>query len=151
MAWPSPVSRRWLGMFHPGVKGIPRARWLTALGVEDPLVTWWTPTTWPAWLAREAWAALPEAFRRREGRDPIRTPGFQIRQIMLVTTLLDAASDRVAALAEWYRQRWQLATSLAHLKTTMPRDGLPGKPVPAVGPARTQRLTSCHSALGQFW
>jgi Transposase DDE domain len=39
-----------------------------------------------------------------------------------VTTLLDAEIYRVADLAELYRQRWQVETSLAHLKTTMRMD-----------------------------
>jgi hypothetical protein len=33
------------------------------------------------------------------------TLGFRTRQVTLVTTLLDAAVDRVADLAELYRQR----------------------------------------------
>ncbi len=37
----------------------------------------------------------------------------------LVTTVLDAQVYGVAALAELYRQRWQVETALAHLKTTM--------------------------------
>ena len=35
------------------VKGIPRSRWLKALGVDDQLVTWLQPTTCPSWLTRE--------------------------------------------------------------------------------------------------
>jgi len=42
------------------VKGGPRSRWLTALGVHDQLVAWLKPTTCPSWLTREALAALPE-------------------------------------------------------------------------------------------
>jgi hypothetical protein len=35
------------------VKGIPRSRWLKALGVDDQLVAWLKPTTCPSWLTRE--------------------------------------------------------------------------------------------------
>jgi Transposase DDE domain len=49
-----------------------------------------------------------------------------------VTTLLDAESSRVADLAELYRQRWQVETSLAQLKTTMPMDVLHGQTGPGV-------------------
>jgi hypothetical protein len=41
-------------------KGVPRSRWLTALGVHDQLVAWLQPKTCPSWLTREALAALPE-------------------------------------------------------------------------------------------
>jgi hypothetical protein len=68
----------------------------------------------------------------REVRDHIGTPGFRTRQITLVTTLLDAESYRVADLAELYRQRWQVETSLAHLKTTMQMDVLHGQTVPGM-------------------
>jgi hypothetical protein len=45
----------------PAVKGLPRSRWLTALGVQDQLVAWLQPKTCPLWLARETLAALPES------------------------------------------------------------------------------------------
>ena len=68
----------------------------------------------------------------REVRYGIGTPGFRTRQITLVTTLLDPASYPVTDLAEWYRQRWQIETALAHLKTTMPMDVRHGQTVPGV-------------------
>ena len=37
----------------PSVKGLPRSRWLTALGVHDQLVAWLKPKTRPPWLTRE--------------------------------------------------------------------------------------------------
>jgi hypothetical protein len=116
----------------PAVKGIPRSRWLKTLGVQDQLVTWLKPKTHPSWLTREALAALPEALVLREVRYHIGTQGFRTRQITLVTTLLDAEVYRVADLAELYRQRWQVETSLAHLKTTMQMDVLHCKTVSGV-------------------
>jgi Transposase DDE domain len=116
----------------PAVKGIPRSRWLKAIGVHDQLVTWLKPTTRPSWLTREALAALPEALVLREVRYDLSTPGFRTRQVTLVTTLLDAEVYRVADLAELYRQRWQVETSLAHLKTAMEMDVLRCKTVSGV-------------------
>ena len=68
----------------------------------------------------------------REVRDNISRPGFRTRQITLVATLLDSESYPVADLAELYRQRWQIETSLAHLKTTMRMEVLHCKTVPGV-------------------
>ena len=116
----------------PAVKGVPRSRWLKALGVHDQLVTWLKPETSPSRLARETLAALPEALILREVRYHIGTPGFRTRQITLVTSLLDAAVYTVDDLAELYRQRWQIETSLAQLKTTMPMEVLHCKTVPGV-------------------
>jgi hypothetical protein len=113
----------------PAVKGIPRSRWLKALGVHDQLVTWFKPKTRPSWLARETLAALPETLVLREVRYHIGTPGFRTREITLVTTLLDAEAYRVSDLAELYRRRWQVETSLAQLKTGMQMDVLHCKTV----------------------
>jgi hypothetical protein len=116
----------------PAVKGIPRSRWLKTVGLQDQLVTWFKPKTRPAWLAREALAALPESLVLREVRYRIDRPGFRTREITLVTTLLDAELYRVADLAELYRQRWQVETALAQLKTSMKMDVLHCKTVPGV-------------------
>jgi hypothetical protein len=101
------------------VTGVPRSRWRTALGVDDHLVAWLKPKTCPSWRTRATLAALPETLVLRAVRYHIGRPGFRTRQITLVTTRLDADIDRVADLADRYRQRWQVETSLAHLKTTM--------------------------------
>jgi hypothetical protein len=44
----------------PAVTGVPRSRWLKALGVHDPRVAWLKPKTCPSWLTRKALAVLPE-------------------------------------------------------------------------------------------
>jgi Transposase DDE domain len=139
------------------VKGVPRSRWRKTRGVDDQLVTWLKPKTCPSWLTRETWAALPETLELREVRYRITRPGFRTRQITLVTTLLDVESYRVADLAELYRQRWQVETALAHLKTTMQMDVLHCKTVPGVLKELTGfaivynlvRLVMCQSATLQ--
>jgi Transposase DDE domain len=116
----------------PAVNGIPRSRWLKALGGHDQLVAWLKPKTCPSWLTWEALAALPDSLVLREVRYDVGTPGFRTRQIILVTTLLDAEIYRVADLAELYHQRWRVETSLAQLKTSMQMDVLHCKTVPGV-------------------
>jgi IS4 transposase len=141
----------------PAVKGIPRSRWLKALGVQDQLVAWLKPTTCPSWLTRESLAALPDSLVLREVQYRIDRPGFRTRQITLVTTLLDAEIYRVADLAELYRRRWQVETALAQLKTTMQMVVLHGKTVPGVLKELTVfaivynlvRLVMCQSATLQ--
>ena len=75
----------------PAVTGSPRPRGRKALGVQDQVVAWLTPTTRPSWLTREALVALPETLVLREVRSDIGRPGFRTRQITLVTTRLEAA------------------------------------------------------------
>ena len=43
------------------VKGLPRSRWLKALGIHDQRVAWLKPKTCPSWLAKETLAARPES------------------------------------------------------------------------------------------
>jgi hypothetical protein len=116
----------------PAVKGLPRSRWLTALGVDDPLGAWLQPKTCPSWLTRETLAALPDSLGVREVRYRMSTPGFRTREITLVTTLIGAELYRVADLVELYHQRWRVETSLAQLKTSMQMDVLHGQTVPGV-------------------
>jgi Transposase DDE domain len=141
----------------PAVKGIPRSRWLKALGVDDQLVAWLKPKTCPSWLTQETLAALPDSLVLREVRYRIGTPGFRTREITLVTTLLDAEIYRVADLAELYHQRWRVETLLAQLKTSMQMDVLHCKTVPGVLKELTVfaivynlvRLVICQSATLQ--
>jgi hypothetical protein len=116
----------------PAVTGLPRSRGRNALGVHDQLGAWLKPKTCPSWRTRATLAALPETWERREVRYSIAMPGFRTRQIPLVTTRLDAAIDRVADLAERYRQRWQVETARAHLKTRMQMAVLHGQTGPGV-------------------
>jgi hypothetical protein len=102
------------------------------LGHHDQLVAWLKPKTCPLRLAKEALAALPDVLMLREVRYQISTPGFRTREITLMTTLLDAGIYRVVDLAELYRQRWQVETALAHLKTAMQMEVLHCKTVPSV-------------------
>jgi Transposase DDE domain len=141
----------------PAVKGLPRSRWLKALGVHDQLVMWLKPKTCPSWLTRETLAALPDSLVLREVRYRLGTSGFRTREITLVTTLLDAETYGVSDLAELYRQRWQVETALSHLKTAMQMDVLHCKTVPGVLKELTVfaivynlvRLVMCQSATLQ--
>jgi Transposase DDE domain len=141
----------------PAVKGLPRSRWLKALGVQDQLVAWLKPAICPSWLTRESLAALPDSLVLREVQYRIDRPGFRTRQITLVTPLLDAEIYRVADLAELYRRRWQVETALSQLKTTMQMEVLHGQTVPGVLKELTVfaivynlvRLVMCQSATLQ--
>jgi DDE family transposase len=104
--------------------GKPRSRWIARLGEWDQLVDWFRPTEVPAWLSAEAWAALPATIRIRELRYTIARPGFRVRTVRLVTTLLDPVRYPKSKLAEAYGLRWTIETAFGHLKTTMKMDVL---------------------------
>ena len=104
--------------------GKPRSRWIESLGSQDQIVEWFRPETIPAWLTAEAWAALPATLRVRELRYTLARPGFRVRTVTLVTTLLDAQRYPKEKLAEAYGLRWTIETAFDHLKTTMQMDVL---------------------------
>ena len=107
-----------------GHKGKPRSRWIQSLGPLDQIVEWLRPAVIPAWLTAEAWAALPTTLLVRELRYTIARPGFRVRAVTLVTTLLDPVRYPKEKLAEAYGLRWTIETCLAHIKTTMKMDVL---------------------------
>jgi hypothetical protein len=104
--------------------GRPRSRWLQSLGQFDQIVEWFRPEAMPPWLAPQAWAALPPTLQVRELRYTIARPGFRVRSVTLVTTLLDAQRYPKQKLAEAYGLRWTIETAFGHLKTTMKMDVL---------------------------
>jgi Transposase DDE domain len=122
-----PDSRR-----TPAIQGLPRSKWLTALGHHDQGVAWLQPKTCPTWLDHATFAALPETLVGREVRYQVSTPEFRTRQITLVTTLLDAGLYSADDRATLYGTRWEVETHLRHLKTAMHMDVLHGKTVAGV-------------------
>jgi hypothetical protein len=104
--------------------GRPRSKWISSSGPLDQIVEWFRPVEVPAWLTAEAWAALPATLRIRELRYAIARPGFRVRTVTLLTTLLDPQRYPKEKLAEAYRLRWTIETGLKHLKTTMKMDVL---------------------------
>jgi len=112
---------RWNG---PTATGRSRARWLRSLGTQDQVVEWFKGYQRPRWLTAEAFSALPVRLTVRELRYGIERPGFRVRTVILVTTLLDPVAYPAEALAQLYGSRWRVETNLSHLKTTLGMDVL---------------------------
>ena len=112
---------RWNG---PSATGRSRSRWVRSLGHEDQVVKWFKGYQSPPWMTAEAFAALPLAIRVRELRYAVNRPGFRVRSVTPVTTLLDPDAYPAEALAELHQSRWHVGTNLAHLKATLGMDVL---------------------------
>src|SRR5436305_2626062 len=104
--------------------GLPRSRWLRELGLRDQVVAWLKPEGRPDGMSAEQYASLPAELAVRELRYRTGRAGFRVRQVTLVTTLVDAEVYPLVELAELYRKRWEAETNLKHLKTTMKMDVL---------------------------
>jgi hypothetical protein len=115
-----------------GHKGLPRSRWLKRLGKGDQLVQYFKPRERPDWISTQEYEQLPESLVVREVRVRIHEVGRRTREVILVTTLLDARRYSARALAKLYGQRWQVEVNLRHLKETLGLDVLRCTTVPGV-------------------
>jgi hypothetical protein len=106
------------------VPGLPRSRWLLAHGDSDQVVIWSKPKRQPSWMTAAEYATLPGEITVRELRYRVEVPGYRVREITLVTTLLDAATYPASALADLYYRRWQVEVNFRHIKTGMKMDVL---------------------------
>jgi hypothetical protein len=112
--------------------GIPNSRWVRRLGECDQLVEWRKPQTRPKWMSREEFARMPAKLLVRELKYRIREKGCRVREVTLVTTLLDAERYPATELARLYRRRWQVEVDLRDLKITLGMDVLKGHKVATV-------------------
>ena len=108
----------------PKLTGRARSRWVRSLGPTDQVVEWHKPYVRPVWMTAEEYAALPLTLTVRECQYQVTRPGFRVRAVTLVTTLLDADAYPAEELASLYFRRWEVETDLGHLKTTLGMDVL---------------------------
>src|SRR5205823_3572451 len=81
----------------------------------------------PAWMSRAEYEAMPATLSLREIRLQVRDKSKRIRNVVLVTTLLDAKVYPAAEIRALYRQRWHAELDLRSLKTVMRMEVLRGQ------------------------
>jgi len=102
------------------------------LGKRDHLITWDKPKIPPRDVTAKDWAGVPENLTVRHVQVVVDVPGCRTQRIDIVTTLLDARSVTLDALADLYRDRWTVELNLRSLKTTLGMETLPCKSVDMV-------------------
>jgi Transposase DDE domain len=112
--------------------GIPSSRWVKSLGKHDQIVEYFKPLAPPEWMSWEDFARLPDSVLVRELRYRVTVRGFRVREVTVVTTLLDADLYPAQEIAKLYGQRWQIETNLRHLKQTLHMDVLRTKTVAGI-------------------
>jgi hypothetical protein len=88
------------------------------LGRNDHVVTWSKPAR-PAWMERADYEALPTTLSLREVRTQITTPGCRVKDLVVVTTLLDANAYQMVDILDLYHERWHVEIDLRSIKTQM--------------------------------
>jgi Transposase DDE domain len=97
-------------------------RRLRRLGRNDWLFQWTKPTRPSAWLSALQWAGLPTELTVRVVKGSCYQKGFRMRQVKLVTTLLDPERYPAREILQAYLRRWRLEMCLDDLKTTLQMD-----------------------------
>ena len=112
--------------FKPGVDFIGRSarrtdgrRRLKRLGRGDWLAVWIKSPNPSLWLPKLLWLALPKQITVRIVRGSCYVKGFRVRQVTLVTTLLDSERYPAQEILQAYLRRWRLEMCLDDLKTTL--------------------------------
>lgn len=93
------------------------------LGPDDHLIAWPKPAR-PKWMSPEVYDALPAELTLRELRLRVTQRGFRTRQVLVVTSLRDAAEFTAAEIAQLYRRRWEAELHLRSLKIVLQMDHL---------------------------
>ena len=75
-------------------------------------------------MSRKAFAAMPRVLLMRELRVRVEKRGFRTKDIVVVTTLLDAEAYPRDELAALYRDRWNAELDIRSIKQTLRMDVL---------------------------
>jgi len=109
------------------------------LGREDHRVTWPKPAQRPDWMSRAEYEAMPAHLTLRELRVHVADPTKRVRQLVIVTTLVDAKQYPAPELGDLFRQRWHAELDLRSLKTVMQMEMLRTK-----SPAMVRKEVATH-------
>jgi hypothetical protein len=93
------------------------------LGPDDHLIVWLKPQR-PEWMDEDTYAAMPASIQLREIRKKVTAPGYRVKSLNVVTTLLDAEAYSTEEIAELYHQRWHVELDIRAIKATLKMDEL---------------------------
>lgn len=99
-------------------------RRLKRLGRHDWLIEWKKGNTPSPWMSLAQWQALPATLTLRAINGPLYQKGFRVRQVTVITTLLDAQEYPAQEILYAYLRRWRLEMCLDDLKTTLHMESL---------------------------
>jgi hypothetical protein len=89
------------------------------LGKRDRLFTWDKPLLRPRYLPKAIWKTISQQLSVRVLRFSLHVPGFRVRSVTLVTTLLDPQKYPAQDLAWLYAERWRVELWFRDIKTSM--------------------------------
>ena len=99
-------------------------RRLHRLGRQDWLVQWNKGAIASPWMSLLQWQGLPATLTLRAVKGSLYQKGFRVRQVTVITTLLDAQAYPAQQILRAYLRRWRLEMCLDDLKTTLRMESL---------------------------
>jgi Transposase DDE domain len=99
-------------------------RRLRRLGRNDWLIEWKKGESPSPWMSLAQWQALPATLRLRALKGSLHQKGFRVRQVIVITTLLDPEEYPAQEILCAYLRRWRLEMCLDDLKTTLHLESL---------------------------
>lgn len=102
-------------------------RRIQRLARHDWLIRWEKNPKASPWMSAWQWAGLPAQMTLRAVKGSCYQKGFRVRQVTLVTTLLDPHLYPAEEILQAYLRRWRLEMCLDDLKTTLKMDLLRGR------------------------
>ena len=94
------------------------------LGRSDWLVQWEKGPVASPWMTLQQWQGLPVTLTLRAVKGALYQKGFRVRQVIVITTLLDPAAYPAEEILAAYLRRWRLEMCLDDLKTTLRMESL---------------------------
>jgi hypothetical protein len=94
------------------------------LGRNDWLIQWNKGSVPSPWMSLLQWQGLPATLRLRAVKGSLYQKGFRVRQVTVLTTLLDAQGYPAQEILDAYLRRWRLEMCLDDLKTTLRLESL---------------------------
>lgn len=112
---------------RPSTRQLDGRRRTRRLGRDDWLMRWEKGARPSPWLTAAEWLGLPMELTMRVVRGRVACKGFRVREVMVVTTLLDASLYPREEILRAYLRRWRLEMGLDDLKTTLQLERLGGR------------------------
>jgi hypothetical protein len=89
------------------------------LARNDWLIGWSKPCRRTPWLNLQQWLGLPKELNLRAVKGSLYRKGYRVRQVTVITTLLDPELYPAREILQAYLRRWRLEMCLDDLKTTL--------------------------------
>ena len=91
------------------------------LGPDDHLITWVRPEK-PDWMSDEEYRQVPETITLREVRFQVTVPGRRVKNLTVVTSLIDSDLYTKEDIAELFGFRWNVELDIRAIKQTLGLD-----------------------------